>query len=55
MNTVICLTGKNINKRRVYEAIKQSLREVKLHKQGKLHLDTWDEYLAKKETEEKKR
>ena len=49
MNTEVCLKEKDINKMRVYEAIKQSLKEVKLHKQGKLHLDTWDEYLAKKE------
>lgn len=32
----------------VYESLKESLKEVKLHRQGKKHLDTWDEYLAKK-------
>lgn len=32
----------------VYESLKQSLKEVKLHREGKIHLDTWDEYLAKK-------
>lgn len=35
----------------VYESLKESLKEVKLHRQGKIHLDTWDEYLQKKHNE----
>lgn len=31
----------------IYESLKQSLKEVKLHREGKIHLDTWDEYLNK--------
>lgn len=54
MNTVVRLTGKftkdKTTKRycSVYEFFKESLKEVKLHREGKIHLDTWDEYLAKK-------
>lgn len=29
----------------VYESLKESLKEVKLHKAKKIHLDTWDEFL----------
>lgn len=29
----------------VYESLKESLKEVKLYKEGKIHLDTWDEFL----------
>lgn len=32
----------------VYESLKQSLKEVKLHREGKINLDTWDKYLKKK-------
>lgn len=32
----------------VYESLKKSLKEVKLHREGKINLDTWDEYLMKK-------
>lgn len=28
----------------VYESLEESLKEVKLHRQGKIHLDTWDEF-----------
>lgn len=27
----------------VYESLKESLKEVKLHREGKIHLNTWDE------------
>ena len=27
----------------VYESLKESLKEVKLHREGKIHLKTWDE------------
>lgn len=32
----------------VYESLEQSLKEVKLHREGKINLDTWDEYIKKK-------
>lgn len=32
----------------VEESIKTSLEEVKLHREGKKQLDTWEEYLRKK-------
>lgn len=32
----------------IYESLKESLKEVKLYREGKIHLDTWEEYLAKK-------
>lgn len=54
MGTIARLTGKltkdNTSERycSVYESLKESLKEVKLHREGKIHLDTWDEYLAKK-------
>lgn len=54
MNTAIRLKG-TIKENRVidrycsvYESIKESLKEVKLHKEGKIHLDTWEEYVIKK-------
>ena len=34
---------------KIIENIKEALEEVKLHREGKIHLDTWEEYLAKKE------
>ena len=30
---------------KVYESLRESIKEVKLYKQGKLNLDTWDEFL----------
>lgn len=52
MNTVAVgkLTKEKTSNRycTVYESLKESLKEVKLHRQGKIHLDTWEEYLAKK-------
>ena len=54
MNTVAHLTAKSTKEKTterycsVYESLKESLKEVKLHREGKIHLDTWDEYLAKK-------
>ena len=54
MNTIARLTRANTkdsNNERycsVYESLKESLKEVKLHREGKIHLDTWEEYLAKK-------
>lgn len=29
----------------VHESLKQSLKEVKLFKEGKIQLDTWDDFL----------
>ena len=47
MNTVARLTNtkEKLSKRycSVYESLKESLKEVKLHKQGKIQLKTWDE------------
>ena len=40
-----------INKERyctVYKYLEESLKEVKEHREGKIHLDTWEEYLQKK-------
>lgn len=54
MNAIARLTGKLTKEKTserycsVYESLKESLKEVKLHREGKIHLDTWDEYLAKK-------
>lgn len=36
----------------VYESLKASLKEVKLHKEGKIHLDTWDEFLKELKNDE---
>lgn len=44
MNTTTCLKGKKAKKNTsIYASIKKGLKEVKLHKQGKIHLKTWDE------------
>lgn len=47
MNAVARLTNtkEKLSKRycSVYESLKESLKEVKLHRQGKIHLKTWDE------------
>lgn len=54
MNAIARLTGKLTKDKTckryctVYESLEQSLKEVKLHKEGKIHLDTWEEYLNKK-------
>ena len=32
----------------VYESLNESLKEVKKHKTGEIHLDTWDEFYEKK-------
>lgn len=53
MNTITYIgkiTKEKTSKRycSVYESLKQSLKEVKLHREGKLKLDTWEEYLKKK-------
>lgn len=51
MNTIAHLTGKLTKEKApkrycsVYESLKESLKEVKLHREGKIHLDTWDEFL----------
>lgn len=54
MEAIARLTGKFTKEKApkrycsVYESLEESLKEVKLHKEGKIHLDTWDEYLKKK-------
>ena len=54
MNTIARLTHKLTKDKKdkryctVYESLEQSIKEMKLHQEGKIHLDTWDEYLAKK-------
>ena len=35
-----------------YKSFENSLKEVNLHREGKIHLDTWDEYLKKKYKEQ---
>lgn len=51
MNAIAHLTGKLTKEKTpkrycsVYESLKESLKEVKLHREGKIHLDTWDEFL----------
>lgn len=36
----------------VYKSLKESIKEVKLHKEGKIHLDTWDEFLEELKKDE---
>ena len=54
MEAIARLTGKFTKEKApkrycsVYESLEESLKEVKLHKEGKINLDTWDEYLKKK-------
>lgn len=36
----------------IYESLKESLKEVKLYKEGKIHLDTWDEFLEELKKED---
>ena len=51
MNAIARLTARSTKDKTpkrycsVYESLKESLKEVKLYKQGKLHLDTWDDFL----------
>ncbi len=58
MNAIARLTGKLTKDRKnerycsVYESLRESLKEVKLHREGKIQLDTWDEYLKKKKQNE---
>lgn len=51
MDAIARLKGKLLTKEKaperycsVYESLKESLKEVKLHRAGKIHLDTWDEF-----------
>lgn len=54
MNAIAHLKGKLTKEKTperycsVYESLEESLKEVKLHRAGKIHLDTWEEYLEKK-------
>lgn len=54
MNAIARLTGRFTKEKAterycsVYESLKESFKEVKLHREGKVHLDTWDEYIQKK-------
>lgn len=54
MNAIAHLTGRFTKEKAtkrycsVYESLEESLKQVKLHKEGKIHLDTWEEYLNKK-------
>ena len=36
----------------VYESLNESLKEVKLHKEGKMHLDTWDDFVEELKKDE---
>lgn len=57
MNTITRLTQRTKDKPikrycTVYESLRQSLKEVKLHRQGKIKLNTWDEFLENLKKEE---
>lgn len=60
MNTIARLTGKLTKEKTperycsVYESLKKSLKEVKLHREGKMKLRTWEDFLEElnKENEE---
>lgn len=58
MNTVAHLTAKSTKEKTterycsVYESLKESLKEVKLHREGKICLDTWDEFLKELKKDE---
>lgn len=57
MNTITRLTHRTKDKQTkryctVYESLRQSLKEVKLHRQGKIKLNTWDEFLEELKKEE---
>lgn len=49
MNTVTLgkLTKEKTSNRycSVYDSLKESIKEVKLHKEGKIHLDSWNDFL----------
>lgn len=57
MNAIARLTGKFTKDKKdkryctIYESLEQSLKEVKLHKEGKIHLDTWDDFLKELKNE----
>lgn len=58
MNTIARFTGKLTKEKTakrycsIYESLKESLKEVKLHKEGKIHLDTWDDFLEELKKDE---
>ena len=54
MNAITNLKGKKIQEEycSIYKSIEESLKQVKLHREGKIHLDTWEEYLKKKSSKE---
>ncbi len=56
MNAIARLTRTKDNTQErycsVYESLEESLKQVKLHREGKLKLDTWEEYLKKKHSKE---
>ena len=43
-----------LRKKKLKKALEQSLKEVKLHREGKIHLDTWEEFRRKIEKGDKK-
>lgn len=57
MNAIARLTRTKDNMQErycsVYESLEESLKQVKLHREGKIKLDTWEEYLKKKHSKEK--
>lgn len=58
MNTIARLFAKTTKEKTskrycsVYESLKESLKEVKLHKEGKMHLDTWDDFVEELKKDE---
>lgn len=55
MNAIARLTSKKTTNDKkseryctIYESLENSFKEVKKHKEGTKHLDTWEEYLANK-------
>ena len=54
MNAITNLKGKKMQEEycSIYKSIEESLKQVKLHREGKIHLDTWEEYLKKKNSKE---
>lgn len=58
MNTIARFTGKLTKEKTakrycsICESLKESLKEVKLHKEGKIHLDTWDDFLEELKKDE---
>ena len=57
MNTMANLKDKIAKEKKqerycsIYKSLEESLKQVKLHRKGKIHLNTWDEYLKKKSKE----